>query len=1509
MAKIKPKLYLNMSPQTAEENSLVYARNMKVDDDGNLTSDFGYNDIEAMADYNIVGHIVGLNNKIYFFCVDFNAQTSVWENSLIVEYDEITKDVEELDTLWTYSGGEYITGCVNTNQSGERILTIAEHRLNSNIPIKHINIDVAHPDNANESIYCQAPKCPTANLVLYDTYVKTIPNGVYVFFIRYRIREGVYTNWFLCSRPIFGGTADKINTLQGGLKYINLHKDSARSFIFDLNFAVETNKNSFDEFQLGFIITHDEGSDARIWKSFKLDSFTAGTDKIYFDYEDIKEANVDEMLATTYELYNVKNVTSFKNKLYISNYKESDLNPDLTTLASKIHLSVGHTSQSGDTDISYRSGTFKPYSTEYNMIYDNDKGFFTKITKNGTDYNINHSQVEGTLLYTPSKLIKGDSYTVEDIVEFDVKWNDDWQQAEERHSAYYSDIAAVNNIKNKIYGGNVYGLDYSEPYNNGMVGIKKIDDIGYGGDNSKAVFAPDGFTESGDYEVETLGLSSHPWYDKDLSFVFGCVNSDDFGITTCKFKRTGTKYKWDSSHKKGWIADNGEFNDINFDDIHQTLLSECSNKSKFVKCYLEVYYGVKTYKLQYATPLDDKYFAISDSTDNAPSGTGIVIKNKNAVDSDLTSDIQGWITAIIEGTNGLICGISDTGTPIIAIDDNGTTVYVPAENVSVKFKLFEFNINYEDLGTSGDTKLNRRYKVDLTTTEYTSICGVKFVDGKVKITDNSETLSQASTLMPKSKYQAYIHFVDEHNIVSNGIKYTYQSGGQTLDTIETPDIYNNTDKLILKYSTDIISNINKAKYKSFFISLINVGDIIIEGFGYTKANGMHILHSLELDAMLYNINDNITVIDPSAGTPTITPSAKYYSSGESYPPLAFGNCGFVAWPVSGNEDYTDKHLYIVIERGTNKESKHELIKASSYITFSTQSTAIELPDGFYGSYFCLVKKPDFVLSSDVYVSGNDIYSVDRSSSIKLTDFKSYVQVQNSVTHFIRSNFNLNYLNLTEDITDKIFNIGGASSGLKQVAKVINSAILSYIYELKSMYKDFLNKKFSEHTTNNKTTFDNTIRVSNILSDETSNNSIFKFESGNYYNVPTDRGIIVSLFAIGNNIFVHTKGSFYKFDATQTIMASDSDISLKEAEPFDAGIVQLFDSQYGYGGIDNKEAGCITFDSYVFYDRLSNHIFAYSGNGQVQLIDGSIYKFLKYYNFETCYTLHDDINHRILFEFITNSDKHICLSYNYKAKGFISFHDITLNKAFASRLKCYSYNKDLIDLFDAEDIETDDLNTDMHLTKIYGDASSVSDLFFGAQGYNENSSPFSIAVVLFPVETVRETIDTIKYVSNLVKDSIVSKTVSQDDYDFIANLEHTTFDSDGVPVNPVESLYIATDSCLSNLVEGTIDDSVRPEIGDYKSIKHDIDSWNVNYFRNILHSDNIYGYPGEEDANGPGQPRVHYKRIDITPARIETYSPNSDNFSLVYGKYFIINFNFSSDKAIKFEEIFITTNKY
>ena len=61
------KLNLGINPMACDVGSLMFAKNMKVDKDDCLVNDYGYEDIEALKDYNIIGHIVGLDDKIYLF--------------------------------------------------------------------------------------------------------------------------------------------------------------------------------------------------------------------------------------------------------------------------------------------------------------------------------------------------------------------------------------------------------------------------------------------------------------------------------------------------------------------------------------------------------------------------------------------------------------------------------------------------------------------------------------------------------------------------------------------------------------------------------------------------------------------------------------------------------------------------------------------------------------------------------------------------------------------------------------------------------------------------------------------------------------------------------------------------------------------------------------------------------------------------------------------------------------------------------------------------------------------------------------------------------------------------------------------------------------------------------------------------------------------------------------------------------------------------------------------------
>lgn len=1454
---IIPKLYLNVSPQTVDDGGLVYARNMKLDDDGLLSSDYGFANIEVLSNKNIVGTIVGLDNCVYFF--EHNLQNGT-DN--IIEYNEVTKNINVIQANWHYEGQDTtIVGYVSTNISGEKILTIGEYKESgSRIPLKHINLSYCATTD-NESIYTQAPEVPIGNVSLYDTYAKTIPNGVYIFFIRYKIRDGVYTNWFLCSNPIFSGTSEKINTIQGGVQYINTHKDSAKSFILDINFINDSAKSNYSEFQLGFIINHDNATDARSWKSFPINS-----SRVYFDYESVNEINIDDILQDTYELYNVGNVCNFRNKLYISNYTESDLNPtDASNIIDNIRLSLSHNHVD---DVNYKSISFNGVE----LSYDYDTGYYP-ITANSISRDFYNLKL--------SNYAKVSTETVEKVTTFSLRWN--------ANTSDEFDLMVIWNIKNKLLGGAVFGEDYQPAFGDGTLGLVKEGAINYGGANnyitifgSNASTLDDGFVSW-----------NHPFYERGFTAGYGSMRTEevqsgatgsDIGIY--RFKKgaawtlsSGTSiYTSVSNHtlkgtlpsdKKAFTASNVGFSETQRTAIDNNIKQEINNETVCVLCYIELVSGTRTYKIGYSDVFVDKYFAGKDSNGDS---LGEIVGNPeytdNAIVNDVnTSTITNSIFSYIESN---IVGVTDDGTPIVAVNGNNIQV----NTVNAVIKNFNFEVDVNDVMSDGENFV-KDYSVDMTTTTYNVIATLTCKNSIVENLSNVENYVQAPTLLPLSQYQPYIHLVDKHGVITNGFKY------QTPISTHVFSIYEDS-LYLLNYNVTIPQNLNLGDYVGFFVSLVNIGDIILETFNYEKKDGLHIVHCLELDAMIYNIHNNITIVDDSGIV--ITTEAVYNSSNVINPTLAFGNCGFISWAVNGSDDYNYRKLFVKIERDAVENPK-ALTKCTPYIPLVTTNRDVTVFDGNYQGYRCIIRKPELKLSSDCYIAGTDIYAIERDALFTIDEYDSVIQVQESVPRIIRSPYNLNYLTIGDELNDTIFTIGQGTPKIKQIGKVIQSLNLSSIYELKPMYKDFENKTFRPFTEYNKTRFDNTIRVSNVLSDETFNNSVFKFFPTDYYNIPTDRGPIVYLFSIGNNIYAHTKGSLYRFDGTQAITATDKDITLKESDPFDKGITQVFDSQYGYAGLQDRYSGCVTFDNYIFYDATNNHIFAYTGNGQLSLIDSTIYKCLNTFKPKHCKTLHDVDNYRVLFYF-TDLSQHnnscFTISYNYKIKSFISIHDINLAKTFETKLGCYSYlNNQVCKLFDraSVDIPTDYVVSDEENTlyNIYGNATQLSTLLTYTDT-NNKLIPFAISVVCKPTEY---------------------QIASLDNVNILANIQTNIFEQEGnklilkylkrknnVYLNPITAVNVETDLCVSNSVTHAINDRERPNtLNSYKGFKYDKGIWSCNYFRNVLDSSNDFEYPSPD------------REI------------RNDQNTLVYGRWFVCNIQFVHDKSVKVENVNINDKIY
>ena len=152
-----------------------------------------------------------------------------------------------------------------------------------------------------------------------------------------------------------------------------------------------------------------------------------------------------------------------------------------------------------------------------------------------------------------------------------------------------------------------------------------------------------------------------------------------------------------------------------------------------------------------------------------------------------------------------------------------------------------------------------------------------------------------------------------------------------------------------------------------------------------------------------------------------------------------------------------------------------------------------------------------------------------------------------------------------------------------------------------MYKDYRRKLFYPVDKDVITIYNNTIRASEVFSDE-GVTYVLNFEALSYYNVPTNKGYIVNLKAIADKILVHTQDSLFGFSGSSKLNTQDGNAQLSESDPFDTGITELFGSEHGFVGLANKNHSMLCYDGYFFFDKDAKTIYDYTGQGLTLLSD-------------------------------------------------------------------------------------------------------------------------------------------------------------------------------------------------------------------------------------------------------------------------------------------------------------------
>ena len=1632
MSKIVSKLDLNKTPQLVDNNSLIFAKNIRVLKDGIIGPDFPIDSILSVPGV-ILGYIVGLNSTIYLFVAETSTispllnlnqfyaglvpsggtlnsyslnisnkyvnHTYVWEKgqdlssyatstiisafggnlvrqaqatslashypfttrieiefsyilndeeisgnrSILYEraesniayniysYNEVTKELYKINSAWSYSGGK-IHGLCTTNNTGETILTVCEYfedNSDISVPIKHINL--SHADVEDETLYTQTPNIPLTNLILHsERYSKPIPNGVYQFFIRYKLYNDVYTEWFPCSEECFTGNINVTNTIQGSVKYVDTTLNSDESFIFTVDHLLNGKNGkpdyvkNFTEFQLGFIISHDDSVNARAWKHFTM---SAEPIEIYFDYDEnfITEINIDDLLRSVYEISNVKNVTYFRNKLYIANYEESNVNEDLSNYVRDINCEI--VQDELDTETAGINLPIIP-GTSYYDIEGRESDFITKFggienvaSDTGdifTIYYSSYSDFDPDVFFVRSGLEKSINNEKALPTFSIVPTNDD----DDFEDILFRNTQNSNpSIKGQLLYGGHGNRNYSRINGTPDSVVQAQLDIRWTDDGKRTMYI---HPLNDDINWVCLANNNTP-SDGHLINPNKWINRTDIVGSNDGYYITPIKKQSESYT----VSNLCHGNNVNWNDSATAEYWRPAEVyiTKQIKEYIDTTYpayilcSVALYSNN--TKIDivtEDTSAISRTISNFEGEDEIEISN------ELYNDFRGQCFtksdyATIEDfklfCKNYIIPTAIDGNANCYYKHNGT--YYKIDRVEIAYKYVEYSEGAKtDLTINDDDEFEEivvgHSAIKSTVTKYLMTVNYNTTDLSVV-----KTKFNIKSLLPFTDYNLYVHYIKKNGVATNG--YLLDNRSFSLpefdESFEHSVIYPTFDNITLPDN-----------YIGCFFSIEKVGNDILSCFNYRTEGTKRIVDCLDIDCMLYPLLDNITIINSSGQV--ITNKAKYYPSSTTNPPIMLGNVGCVIWDendeldndtstTSSDESVIDSsssseeypRLWICVEHQSSLSNTNRLIKITPYIIGEefTDYTKLNLP-----GYYCSVCKPkDIILDEQtntwLYVNGSDVYGKKVQNNSKLEEALSIDEYEDLLAHVntynenyhVYSNFNLSYLSLYDmSYKDSKYKrvkkidseTGEVVATYKQILFMLDSSTISYIYSLPSMYKDYTRKLYNSVQSDKMFKFDNTVRSSDVNSDE-HYKAIYKFFAEDYYMVPANRGKIVNLFNITQNIFIHCEHSLFKFSGDNTLTAKDTEVQLTENDIFDTGIIELFDSEYGFAGLQVKHQSLITYNAYIFYDSIANTLYAYFGENNLVKLSDSIHKILSNREFTDVLFNADTENDRFFINFIYSDNSNLCLSYNFSTKSFVSIHDFTYTEGFFTRLGCYFLNFGKVNLFNVSKSAfavLPDTNSSTSYSILY----ATSKLFISDMVIPE--------IVNYPVENCLDVVCNIEYEKVKVLNYInwICNQINKyaDDIDgvnlFVAD--------ENISKYAGSKLRIYSDQCSTALIElednnGQIYEQNTEAIasnGSYEYPRYNCGVWSLNYFRDVKNIEDIFNYKNasppttQEEANNTGL-------------------VNSDR-SLIYGKYFVLRLIFRN-KNFKLENINFNIQDY
>lgn len=1439
---ITPKLSLNKHPKDCDPLSLVNATNVKVTNDLTLISneedlkrnEIIYNTLNNKfggSEYSIIG-IIPCNDEIIIFA-------SGRATSTIARYNEKENKCKIIYNGYLLNNINKIKGTFTYNINNDLIIAVSLYNTKADEPLRVFNLGKFNDANIDSSQFNN-----TISSIIPEVKLPSITNHYYVkgscykgwtyLYIRFKINKTDYTQWYNFGYPIFvddiyrqqifrycfyqyrtgrnnaetdlynvdnvdGHSAVPIDGFGTGCYdgFSNNSEISNTTFAINLNF---NSFNNFSQYQLGFVCASKAYT-----KAFITNDINISDTNYIFNPKYLSEGSITEFITAYYNYYNVKNIINYKNRLYISNYKEQTLNKkidqsiiDSVSISLKVNTTNFAFSSINKDTVStlkqivtltdkrkdVRSGqeqlkTPKQYFLDINSISDitNQSIPFNKILNvdNSIDLIVKITKEETTtnkvIAIDTINIIKdpSDNSTLPGYCKIKIE-KDVYDSIE---YCFETDVDSNGNHTNfKIFDATNYIISFQK---------KCIDTISSFNDRLKeSTLIPGEVYSFYIHYIDKYGHATNGYRIDNKTYL--TTNTGDGYFIPIKIhlpvKNLTEGYiavneKYTLKEFKDLLNTYGNLNIYSFNKYTNKLISSGSAANKKdVKNYLLSLYG--------------DLFA--DSTTKYDD-----IKIANIFNS------------------GSVNGVS-TGNFGVYINENNERLFkIPEEEY---YSTYEGIVNYK-YGLQVTVKIPKDYIGYFIS--YEKFESTKKVTGFLTNKDAKEISAIEYNIGEGATFKNY-----ENNKVSSDM-YLYSSTFDIKDSLSTDYNFIRIKAKSTKYCKyNDSGNITvTTEGNNGFIAEINKSDILYRNSSINYAYDLNksLINYTAIQDKIYPIDNYKLVVadsvkDDRGGLSTaikLKNIESLFISDDKYRVNTY---------IASLYNYHNK-LYI------NKEKTLIRIGNINYAS-GTISTIIE--NGFNGVYtydgVIVYNGSGIMFNSE----NNNLYNIrgklnrsvpdnsDKNVGLSVLDetsekvfhlnipFLNYIQFPVIDTYYYESKyFNNNPQNVIFSMMkpdEQDVDAKGCWPGL--IVEPKNS--IDLFSNPQGSQDDFIPTVYNNYRNDilNITQFDKTIRRSNVIQDESAVNAWRQFPIEGYKNINENKGIITNLVGIGVYLLAHTEHSLFMFNGDATLQTKDKSLQLLQPDAFDTNYVEVFTSDLGFGGLQDDLSFVVDQFGYIFYNNDFTRFYKFD-NGQLSLIDQDIYLYLQDNKPTNVRFGNDKFNKRLLISLKLSNNTTKTLSYNYELGNFVSFHDYNFIQGYNTKSKLY--------LVSGNDLYNDIYNfTDV---KSYGTYESLN---------FSTTYPSSISIILNEDYDAIKFLEFIKY--NVRKVSKSNSLVS------ISPVKES--------MQPYAGDILEIFSEFTNTGEIDINIDTTNKFNRYSKPWFELGNWNFNYFRNKISTYNGSG---------------------------------------------------------------------